>query len=170
MVEVASRRAADVADVLVAPVARRGEHADAAALGLEAVDQAGHRRHGSGVVAVGKSIFGDILVDDKGMSLYMFTKDTAGDGKSACYDECAVAWPPLLTADAPSAGEGADASLLGTITRTDGTKQVTYKGLPLYYWFRDMAVGDVFGQDVGTVWYVMAANGDVVKTSGAKVD
>jgi len=124
---------------------------------------------GSGMVAVGDSIFGKILVDDKGMSLYMFTKDTAGDGKSTCYEQCAVAWPPLLTSDAGKAGEGVDESLLGTITRTDGTVQVTYKGWPLYYWFRDFAEGDVFGQDVGTVWYVLAPDGEVIKTSGEKI-
>jgi predicted lipoprotein with Yx(FWY)xxD motif len=103
---------------------------------------------------------GSILVDDKGMTLYLFTKDTPNT--SVCYDKCATAWPPLLTTGAPVAGEGLDASKLGTTTRTDGTTQVTYNGWPLYYYVKDKAVGDVTGQDVGGVWYVLSAAGDKV--------
>jgi predicted lipoprotein with Yx(FWY)xxD motif len=63
------------------------------------------------------------LVDDKGMTLYLFTKDTANT--SNCYEKCATAWPPLLTTGNPVAGEGLDASKLSTTTRTDGSVQVT---------------------------------------------
>jgi predicted lipoprotein with Yx(FWY)xxD motif len=105
---------------------------------------------------------GSFLVDDKGMSLYLFTKDTPDT--SVCYDKCATAWPPLLTTDAPVGGEGVDGSMLGTTTRTDGTVQVTYNGWPLYYYVKDKAPGDVTGQDVGGVWYVVSAAGEQVNS------
>jgi predicted lipoprotein with Yx(FWY)xxD motif len=105
---------------------------------------------------------GSFLVDDKGMTLYLFTKDTPNT--TVCYDKCATAWPPLLTTGAPVAGQGVDASKLGTTTRTDGTIQVTYNGWPLYYYDKDKAPGDVVGQDVGGVWYVVSAAGDKVES------
>jgi predicted lipoprotein with Yx(FWY)xxD motif len=67
---------------------------------------------------------GTILVDGRGMTLYLFTKDTQNSGKSACEGQCLAAWPPLL--GEPQAGAGADKALLGTLVRTDGTTQVTY--------------------------------------------
>ena len=114
------------------------------------------------VVKLGKSPLGNVLLDAKGMTLYMFTKDTPNT--SVCYGQCEVAWPPLLTDGKPVAGAGVKGSLLGTTTRKDGKTQVTYNGLPLYYWFLDFKVGDVLGQDVGKVWYVMAADGSIVKS------
>jgi predicted lipoprotein with Yx(FWY)xxD motif len=105
---------------------------------------------------------GSFLVDDKGMTLYLFTKDTPNT--SNCYDKCATAWPPLLTTGAAAAGEGVDASKLGTTNRTDGTVQITYNGWPLYYYAKDKTAGDVVGQDVGGVWYVVSAAGDKVTT------
>lgn len=112
-------------------------------------------------VMVADSSLGKILVDDKGMTLYMFTKDA--DGVSACYDKCATAWPPLLTKNNATAGAGAEASLLGTTTRKDGSMQVTYNKMPLYYYEKDKAPGDVTGQEVGDVWYVVDAKGKVIK-------
>jgi predicted lipoprotein with Yx(FWY)xxD motif len=121
---------------------------------------------GSTVVKLGKSdSLGSFLVDEKGMTLYLFTKDTPNT--SNCYDKCATAWPPLLTSGKPEAGDGADASKLGTTKRTDGTTQVTYNGWPLYYYIKDKAAGDVTGQDVGGVWFVVSAAGDKVEASGA---
>ncbi len=103
---------------------------------------------------------GTFLVDGSGMTLYLFTKDTAGE--STCYDDCASAWPPLLTDGEAAPGEGVDASLLGTTERTDGSTQVTYGGWPLYYWVKDAAPGDTTGQDVGEVWYVVSPAGEAV--------
>jgi predicted lipoprotein with Yx(FWY)xxD motif len=118
---------------------------------------------GATTVTLGKNDqLGSFLVDDKGMTLYLFTKDTPNT--SNCYDKCATAWPPLLTTGAPAGGEGVDASKLGTTNRTDGTVQVTYNGWPLYYYAKDKTAGDVVGQDVGGVWYVVSAAGDKVTT------
>jgi predicted lipoprotein with Yx(FWY)xxD motif len=118
---------------------------------------------GEAVVNLGQNdTLGFFLVDDKGMTLYLFTKDTPNT--SNCYDKCATAWPPLFTAGDLVAGEGVDASLLGTTNRTDGTVQVTYNGWPLYYYEEDQAPGDVVGQDVGDVWFVVSAEGNQVTT------
>jgi len=118
---------------------------------------------GATMVNLGKNDkLGSFLVDDKGMTLYLFTKDMPNT--TTCYDKCATAWPPLLTTGSPVAGEGVDASKFGTTNRTDGTVQVTYNGWPLYYYAKDKAPGDVVGQDVGGVWYVVSAAGDKVTT------
>ena len=106
---------------------------------------------------------GSFLVDDKGMSLYLFTKDTPNT--SNCYDKCATAWPPLLTTGNPVAGTGLDASKFGTTARKDGSMQVTYNGWPLYYYVKDTKPGDVTGQDVGKVWFVISPAGDKVESA-----
>lgn len=104
---------------------------------------------------------GKFLADGNGMTLYMFTKDTKD--VSNCYDKCATAWPPLLQSDKPTLKDGVEASLLGTTTRKDGTVQVTYNGMPLYYYFKDKAAGDVTGQGVSEVWYVVTPDGKAMK-------
>lgn len=116
-------------------------------------------------VALGQNgTLGSILVDDKGMTLYLLTKDSPGT--STCYDKCATNWPPLLTTGAPVAGNGVEASKLGTITRTDGSTQVTYNGWPLYHYAKDQAAGDANGENFGNVWYVVSPAGDKVAKSG----
>ena len=96
---------------------------------------------------------GDFLVDAKGMTLYMYTKDTAG--VSNCTADCLKAWPPLVATGDLVAGAGVTGKL-GTITRADGTKQVTYNDMPLYYWASDMKAGDMTGQGVGGVWFMLS--------------
>lgn len=88
-----------------------------------------------------------ILTDAKGMTLYTFDQDK--DGMSACYDQCATNWPPLLAgADAKADDE------YGLTDRTDGSKQWTYKGMPLYLWVKDAKPGDMTGDGVKGVWHV----------------
>lgn len=102
---------------------------------------------------------GSVLVDGAGMTLYMFAKDSANT--SACEGQCLVNWPPLL--GAPTAGAGVDDSKLGSFTRTDGRVQATYNGWPLYYWFNDKSPGDVSGQGVQGVWFVLDRDGTPMK-------
>lgn len=104
---------------------------------------------------------GKILVDGKGMTLYVFTKDVAD--KSNCAGGCAKAWPPLLTMGSPKAGDGVDASMLGSAALADGTKIVTYNHMPLYYFAKDSKAGDTTGQGVGTVWFTVSPSGQMVK-------
>ena len=61
------------------------------------------------------------------------------------------------------AGEGVDATLLGTITRDDGSTQVTYNGWPLYYFHEDAAAGDTNGQGLGGVWFLVSPEGDAIE-------
>jgi len=104
------------------------------------------------------------LVDGKGMTLYLFTQDSPG--KTTCYDQCATYWPPLLTSGTPTAGTGVDASKFGTVTRTDGTTQVTYNGWPLYYFAKDKQPGDTTGDGVQKVWYLITPSGDKAVSGG----
>lgn len=110
-------------------------------------------------LAMADSSLGSILVDGKGMTLYLFTKDTPNT--SNCTGQCLVAWPPLL--GKPTAGTGVDAAKLGSFTRADGGTQASYNGWPLYYWQSDAKPGDVTGQNVNKVWFVLDKNGAAVK-------
>ena len=107
--------------------------------------------------------FGQALVDGEGRSLYLFTNDTQNSGASSCTGNCLVNWPPLFTDGDPVAGEGVDASMLGTISLPDGTTQVTYNGWPLYYYKEDTAPGDANGQGVGDVWYLVSPTGEMIQ-------
>jgi predicted lipoprotein with Yx(FWY)xxD motif len=104
---------------------------------------------------------GKFVADESGFTLYIWTKDSPG--ASVCYGKCEQAWPPLLTVGQPTVGDGVNASLVGTIQRKDGSTQVTYQGLPLYYYMADLKAGDTAGQGVGSVWYVIGADGTVMK-------
>lgn len=115
-------------------------------------------------VDLAMSRYGDVLVDSKGFSLYIFVADRGAT--SVCYGSCAQIWPPLLTNGMPHAGAGVNASLLGTSTRTDGTTEVTYAGHPLYYFISDKRAGEVTGQAVtgfGGPWYVVGPDGIAIR-------
>lgn len=105
-----------------------------------------------------ESDLGEIVVDSEGMTLYVFDNDS--EGTSTCTGDCAANWPPL-TGEA-TAGEGIDESLIGSTERDDGTMQVTFDGLPLYYFAADQAAGDTNGQAVGDVWWVVAPDGEKI--------
>ena len=115
---------------------------------------------------------GTVLVDGKGITLYMYATDVRGR-PSRCYDLCAVQWPPVVLPPgvaAPVAGPGAHPGLLGTAPRTDGTTQVTYNGWPLYLWPPDRAPGMATGQaltNAGGLWYVLPPAGKPIVTPAA---
>ena len=110
---------------------------------------------------VAASKLGQIVVDGKGMSVYYFTNDTKDSGTSACTGGCLTAWPPVTTASDAPAAEGVTGTL-GTIPTPDGKKQVTINGMPIYYFAKDTAPGDVLGQGVNSVWYLVAPSGDMI--------
>lgn len=122
----------------------------------------GGESSGSGAVSTGSaSGVGTVLVDSNGMTLYYFEKDKGG--KSACYGECASAWPPLTTTGSPKAMGGAESSKLGTTKRSDGTTQVTYAGWPLYTYQGDSQPGEDNGTDskaFGATWYPFHPSGE----------
>ncbi len=103
---------------------------------------------GPGGVTLGtasSATVGTFLTGPTGMALYTHAGDSASS--STCTGGCATAWPPLTTKGQPTGGMGV-AGKLGTLTRADGTMQVTYGGLPLYYWQGDAKAGDVTGNGV----------------------
>ncbi|AXB46740.1 hypothetical protein [Amycolatopsis albispora] len=102
---------------------------------------------------------GQVLTEQGGKTLYRFDKDTASPPKSNCEGDCAKAWPPLLAGDAAPELSGVDASVVGEVTRADGTKQVTVKGWPVYTYAKDTAAGEVKGQAVGGTWYAVNPQG-----------
>lgn len=114
-------------------------------------------------VAVGATTLGDILVNSQGLTLYAFANDSPAG--SACTGSCAELWPPLTTEGAPGAGEGVNASLLGTINRPDGSSQLTYAGRPLYTFSEDGGPGDTNGQGFGGVWFVLGPDGELIQES-----
>jgi predicted lipoprotein with Yx(FWY)xxD motif len=99
---------------------------------------------------------GTFLTGEDGKTLYIFKKDTQGNGKSVCNGDCASKWPPFTLDgnEQATAGTGVTGSKISTITRDDGSKQVAYDGWPLYYYQADTAAGQTNGQGVGNVWFV----------------
>lgn len=106
------------------------------------------------------SALGTILVDDGGLTLYLFDNDTAG--VSNCSGGCLANWPPLLTDYSPVAIDDVTAAV-GTITRDDGTMQVTVDEMPVYYWVNDAVPGDAGGQSLGGVWWVLDVAGSAIR-------
>jgi predicted lipoprotein with Yx(FWY)xxD motif len=118
---------------------------------------------GAATIAVRTTPLGRILVDGRGMTLYLFEKDTGM--KSTCDGTCAKFWPPVTTTGAAKAGSGLDAGKLGTTARTDGETEVTYNGHPLYYYAGDKQPGDTTGEGLnafGALWYVLSPAGKEV--------
>jgi predicted lipoprotein with Yx(FWY)xxD motif len=99
-----------------------------------------------------KAGVGKYLTDAEGMTLYWFKKDSKG--MSACSGNCVAKWP-LYFRDSVSPPAGVAAADFETITRGDGQKQTGFRGYPLYYWVGDKAAGEINGQGVGGVWFVI---------------
>ena len=109
---------------------------------------------------------GSYLTDGAGRTLYLFVSDKGAT--SSCSAACTKFWPPLTSAAAPSASGGANAALLGSFTRSDGSRQVTYAGHPLYYFLQDTAAGDLKGQGsdgFGAKWWVLSPTGQPITAS-----
>ena len=109
---------------------------------------------------------GSFLTNSAGRAVYLFMADSTG--KSNCDGACASAWPPVIASGQPTANGGAQASDLGTITRSDGTKQVTYDGHPLYYFVGDTGPGTDKGQGIdgfGAKWWLVAPTGSSITTA-----
>ena len=120
------------------------------------------------VDASSRGTVGVVLVDGVGgPTLYRYTPD--GTGPSTCSAACAQAWPPLTvpSASAVSPGTGLAATALGTVPRSDGTLQVTYRGMPLYRFAGDAHPTQTSGQGVGGVWYVVHPAGPAEASAGA---
>jgi predicted lipoprotein with Yx(FWY)xxD motif len=122
----------------------------------------------SAAVSIGtaKSGGGTYLTGASGRALYLWEADSSG--KSNCSGACAGAWPPLITKATPVASAGVKAADLGTITRSDGAKQVTYDGHPLYYFVGDQGPNSTSGQgsdQFGAKWWLVAPSGAAITRS-----
>lgn len=120
----------------------------------------------STVITTKTSSGGSFLTNGAGRAVYLFMADSSG--KSTCDGACAAAWPPVIATGQPTAAGGAQASDLGTITRSDGTKQVTYDGHPLYYFQGDTGPGTDKGQGIngfGAKWWLVAPTGSSITTA-----
>jgi predicted lipoprotein with Yx(FWY)xxD motif len=114
-------------------------------------------------VGASKSSLGTIVVDGKGMTAYAYDQDTPGSGTSACTGECADEWPAITTTSDKPKVDGVTGEV-GTITGTDGAKQVTLEGMPLYTYHADSDVGDTKGQgQEGGIWWVVSPAGEKIK-------
>jgi predicted lipoprotein with Yx(FWY)xxD motif len=116
------------------------------------------KRTGTEIV-LGDSEFGSMLFDSRKQAIYIFERDSKGE--TVCYDECAEAWPPVYTKGEPRAGKGVRQSLLGTVERRDGRRQVTYSGQPLYFYVNE-GPGEVRCHNVnlnGGLWWVVGPSG-----------
>jgi predicted lipoprotein with Yx(FWY)xxD motif len=155
---------------------RRG----AAALALLALAGCGSSTYGGGssagtssssgaaaskaVLATAGSALGKVVVDADRRTVYVFDKDTAGSGTSACTGACLAKWPPVKATSGDLTADGVTGKV-GTISREDGSKQITLGGMPLYLYSGDSHAGDVTGQAVGNVWWAVSPAG--TKIAGA---
>jgi|SRR6476646_8620054 len=117
----------------------------------------------SATVGVSNEGLGKILVNSQGRTVYLFSRDSGTT--SQCSGACAVNWPPLRVTGKPTIGSGATASLIATTTRSNGAKQVTYNGHPLYLFKEDAKPGDTNGEGItafGGSWYALSPAGNQV--------
>jgi predicted lipoprotein with Yx(FWY)xxD motif len=120
------------------------------------------------VAVAGGGNLGDILVDSRGRTIYLFEKDAGTT--SACSGDCAIDWPPVTTTGKPTVAGGLSASKVGTTRRSDGTIQITYNRHPLYLFKGDHGSGDANGEGLnafGAPWYVVSPAGNQITGTGA---
>lgn len=116
------------------------------------------------MVSTAKTRLGKVIVNGSGRTLYLFEKDRRGMSK--CSGACASYWPPLITHGKPEAAGGARQSLLGTIKRANGARQVTYAGHPLYTYILDTKRGQTKGEGSN----LFGAGWDALTPAGKKIE
>ena len=157
------RRSTTLAILAVAIVLLAGCRATGGGASAEASPAAG----GAVTVEAAETDAGTSLVGPDGMTLYVFTQDS--EGTSTCSGDCAELWPPFVVEAGSEleAGDGVTAEL-ATIERDDGATQVTYDGMPLYFYAEDAEAGDATGEGVGGVWFIAAPDGMAEPTDEAE--
>lgn len=135
-----------------------GTYGSSGATGAKAaVSSASSGTVNAAVLKTASTKLGSVVVDGAGKTIYEFDKDTKGSGKSACTGGCAGLWPAVTASSTPTLS--GVTGTVGTITRDDGTKQVTLNGRPLYTYAGDAKPGDVTGQGYGGIWWVVSPSG-----------
>ncbi|MFB7473104.1 hypothetical protein [Kitasatospora sp. NPDC056184] len=110
---------------------------------------------------------GTIVTDSAGFTLYRFDHDSATPPTATCDGSCATLWPPVPATGTTVSVSGLDAKLVGTVTRADGSKQLTLAGWPLYRYAPDQKPGDTKGQGVQGIWFAVTPTGDRAGTGGS---
>ncbi|MFF3209072.1 SCO0930 family lipoprotein [Streptomyces sp. NPDC002886] len=132
----------------------------------DAGTDAGADRTPAGTLAVREiPEVGSVATDAAGITLYRFDKDTAQPPRSNCEGACADLWP-AVPADGAQAPAGANAGLLGSVERPDGTRQLTLGGWPVYRYAKDTLPGEAKGEGVGGTWHALAADGKKAVDAG----
>jgi predicted lipoprotein with Yx(FWY)xxD motif len=114
-------------------------------------------------IGVANESLGDVLVNTRGRTLYLFQKDSGTT--SECTGACAANWPPLRANGSPTIGSGAKAALLASTMRSDGSRQITYNSHPLYTFVKDTKAGETNGEGLtafGGTWYAISPAGNQV--------
>lgn len=135
-----------------------------AGCGASVHDDSTHKQTDQSTVSVeiAPSSLGQILTDQNGRTLYAFIDDKGGT--SSCTGQCIATWPALISRQPVTAGAGVDKDLLSRTNRAEGTAQATYGGWPVYYYVGDVGPGDVDGEGVDGKWFVIGADGKLIKT------
>ena len=152
--------------VLAAACASSGSSSSTPATGVSASSAAGGSGSGATTITTATASGTTFLTDGSGKAVYLWVKDSGG--QSACSGACASAWPPVMATGTVTASGSAQASDLGSITRSDGVKQVTYNGHPLYYFVGDSGAGQATGQgsdNFGAKWWLVSPAGSDVTAS-----
>lgn len=107
-----------------------------------------------------------VVVNAKGRTIYRFQKDDNNPPRTACAGDCLETWQPVLAPNGVQVGDGIDEDRVGVITRPDGSKQLTLKGWPLYYFHKDLSLGEIAGHGVNGQWFAITAGGGKAKRTG----
>lgn len=117
---------------------------------------------------IGETELGEVLVGERGLTLYGFTNDV--DASSVCYGACADAWPPVIVSADWTVAPGLDAGIFNATVRDDGQLQLVAGKWPLYYFAGDATAGDVNGQTSGDVWFAAATDGTLIQDAASAAD
>ncbi|WP_329126501.1 SCO0930 family lipoprotein [Streptomyces sp. NBC_01465] len=150
------------------PAAQAGDGAYGAGDGYGSDATAGNAKPAGQLAVWDSKKLGKVVTDSAGFTLYRFDKDTASPPKSNCDGDCAKVWPPV-PAGSVTAAAGTDASVIGEVVRTDGSKQLTLGGWPMYRFAKDTKPGDANGQGVGGTWFASAPDGKKAAAAPAAV-
>ncbi|AOW93718.1 hypothetical protein BFN03_16590 [Rhodococcus sp. WMMA185] len=119
---------------------------------------------GEPVLMMGATTLGEVMVEDGGMTVYVYDRDEVGSGASSCEGACLEAWIPVTSVTENPTVEGLGDVVIDTIPAADGTHQLTVNGRPVYRYMDDTEPGDAFGQAVGDVWWTLDSAGNPVTT------
>ncbi|MFF2027054.1 COG4315 family predicted lipoprotein [Rhodococcus koreensis] len=120
---------------------------------------------GTPVLKMGPTTLGEVMVDEGGMTVYVYDKDEVGSGASSCRDTCLQSWPPVTSVTENPTVQGLQEVVIDTIPAADGTHQLTVNGRPVYRYKDDNEPGDAYGQAVGSVWWTLDSAGNPVTTT-----